>query len=58
MSLMESQAHIIERLLVEQNKDREIILRLRLRVLKWKLIAGLVAIVAVVGWGVAYSVVI
>lgn len=55
---MESQAHIIERLLVEQNKDREIILRLRLRVLKWKLIAGLVAIVAVVGWGVAYSVVI
>lgn len=55
---MNADPHIVETMLRLRGRDHERIQILQLRVLKWKAIAGLVAIAAVVGWGIALSVVI
>lgn len=59
------QANMIETMLRLRGRDHEHIqdlelgvITLKLRVLKWKAITALVAIVAVIGWAIALSVVI
>lgn len=51
-------ASMVETMLQLRGRDHERIQILTLRVLKWKAIAGVAAIIAVVGWVIALSVVI